>query len=227
MSTLAVDSKLNRTIRFYETTLGKKAVMAITGAILFGFIVSHLLANLQIFAGPEAVNGYAIKLREYGLLLWLARGVLLLAVVMHIVASVQLTFLKNRARPVGYVRKRNVGSTYASRTMMWSGPIIAAFVVYHLMHFTWGNAHPDFEHLRPYENMVRGFQSWPVVVVYLAALGMLCLHLYHGVWSMFQTLGAEHPRYTPKLRAFAAVTAVAIFVGFALIPAAVLAGAIS
>lgn len=224
MSTRAVDGRVRRSLRFYDSTIGKKVVMAVTGILLFGFIISHMAANLQVFAGPEALNGYALKLREFGPLLWAARGGLLFAAVLHIVASFQLIALQKAARPVGYAKRANVGSSYASRTMRWSGPILLAFVIYHLLHFTTGNAHPQFEHLRPYENVVAGFQSVPVVIAYLIAMGMLCLHLHHGLWSMFQTLGASHPRYTPKLRGFAAVTALAIFLGFSVVPIAVVSG---
>jgi succinate dehydrogenase / fumarate reductase, cytochrome b subunit len=224
MSTSTVDGRVSRGLRFYDSTIGKKVVMAVTGVMLFGFIISHMAANLQVFAGPDALNGYAVKLRELGPLLWAARIGLLVAVVLHIVASFQLIALQNAARPVGYARRASVGSTYASRTMRWSGPILLAFLIYHLMHFTFGNVHPQFEDLRPYENVVVGFRSVPVVIAYLVAMGMLCLHLQHGLWSMFQTLGAAHPRYTPKIKTFAGLTALGIFLGFVIVPVAVLAG---
>ncbi|MGH9632587.1 MAG: succinate dehydrogenase cytochrome b subunit, partial [Bryobacteraceae bacterium] len=115
----------------------------------------------------------------------------------------------------------------ASRTMMWSGPIIAAFVIYHLMHFTWGNAHPDFEHLNVYDNVVKGFQVIPVSIAYIIAVLLLGMHLNHGLWSMFQTLGASHPRYTPFVKRFAAFTSLLIVLGFISVPIAVMTGLIS
>lgn len=226
MSSIAVQGSLACSLRFYESTLGKKAVMAITGVILFGFLVVHMVGNLQVFAGPEALNQYALKLREVPALLWLARLVLLASVILHIVASVQLWSLQREARPVSYRKKKNGDSSYASRTMMWSGPIVAAFVVYHLAHFTWVILPGRYEHLRPYENVVYGFQQPLVSLIYIVAVAMLCTHLYHGLWSMFQTLGIAHPRYTPALRRFAAVFSIVLAAGFIVVPVAVLTGVV-
>jgi succinate dehydrogenase / fumarate reductase cytochrome b subunit len=223
---MAVEGHLARGLHFYETTLGKKAVMAVTGVILFGFLVGHMAGNLQVFLGPEALNGYALKLREMPALLWIARVVLLVSVVLHIIASVQLWSLQRTARPVDYVRKKNEDSSYASRTMMWSGPIIAAFVVYHLAHFTWVILPGEYEHLKPYENLVYGFRQPLVSLIYIVAVAMLCAHLYHGLWSMFQTLGVAHPRYTPALRRFAAVFSIVLALGFIVVPIAVLTGVV-
>lgn len=227
MSALAVVGDPTRTVRFYQTTLGKKVVMAVTGIILFGFVVSHLIGNLQIFAGREQLNHYAVFLRSMPGVLWSARITLLVSVILHIVASVQLAALRNEARPVGYVKKRNVASSYASRTMMWSGPIIAAFIVYHLLHFTFGVVHPGFKELQPYDNVVRGFQVPAVAIAYIVAMLLLGMHLYHGLWSMFQTLGAAHPRYTPALKRFAAAATAFIVVGNISIPLAVMMGFVS
>ena len=227
MSTAAVESRLQQTYRFYQATIGKKVVMAVTGLILGGFVIAHLAGNLQIFMGPEALDEYALFLKERPAVLWMARAVLLVAVAAHIVAAVQLTRLKNRARPHGYRRKQNITSSYASRTMMWSGPIVAAFVVYHLLHFTFGVAHPtypDFEPHHVYRNVVAGFQQPVVAGAYIAAMIMLGLHLYHGLWSMFQTLGINHPGYNLGLRRFAAVTTIIIVAGNISIPLAVLLG---
>src|SRR5687768_2517269 len=129
---------------FLCSTLGRKVVMAVTGVMLFGFVVSHLAANLLVYVGPEAINGYGAKLREFPAALWGARAGLLLAVLAHIWAAISLTKSNVTARPVGYARRDDVAATYASRTMMWSGPLLALFIVYHLMHFTIGNAHPAF-----------------------------------------------------------------------------------
>ena len=198
--------------------------MAVTGVILFGFIVGHMAGNLQFFLGPDVLNGYAENLRHVPTLLWTARIGLIVAATLHIASSISLARLQNQARPVGYVRKRSVGSTYASRTMYWSGPIVLAFLIYHLLHLTFGVVHPNFRHLQAYENLVNGFKNPVVAIAYIIAVVLLGLHLYHGLWSMFQTLGAAHPRYTPKLKAFATVFTVIIVLGFISVPIAVLAG---
>ena len=213
-------------LRFWQTTVGKKAIMAVTGFVLFGFVVGHLIGNLQIFLPPEKINHYAATLRSLPALLWGARITLLLSVALHIWSSFQLWRLQRAARPVPYVKKANVHSTYASRTMLWSGPIILAFVIYHLLHFTFGVVHPGgpFDPHNVYNNVVFGFRVWPVSLFYIIAMVMLCYHLYHGLWSMFQSLGFSHPVYTPWLRRFAKLVATLIAVGNISIPVAVLAG---
>jgi succinate dehydrogenase / fumarate reductase cytochrome b subunit len=213
-------------LRFWQTTVGKKVIMAVTGVILFGFIVGHLLGNLQIFLPPEKINNYAATLRAHPGLLWIARSTLLIAVFLHIWSSFQLWLLQREARPIRYVKKVNLHSTYASRTMTWSGPIILAFVVFHLLHLTFGTVHPGgrFETHNVYNNVVTGFQVWPVSLFYIIAMIMLCYHLYHGLWSMFQTLGISHPVYTPILRELAKIVAILIAAGNISIPVAILAG---
>ena len=227
MSSIAVNSALGRIPRFYQTTIGKKIVMAVTGVMLFGFVVTHLLGNLQFYLGRETMNHYAVTLRSMPGLLWPARAGLLLAVILHITASIQLTALKNAARPIGYVKKAVVQASLASRTMMWSGPIVLAFLIFHLLHLTWGTVHPNFQDVHPYENMVIGFQVIPVAIFYVVAVSMLGLHLYHGVWSMFQTVGVNHPRYTPLLKKFAAYASILLVLGFISIPIAVATGVMS
>jgi len=213
-------------LRFWRTTVGKKAVMAVTGVVLFGFVIAHLIGNLQIFLPPDAINRYSAALKSLPALLWSARIVLLVSVVLHIWSSIQLARLQSVARPVRYVRKVNEHSTYASRTMMWSGPILLAFIIFHLLHFTFGTIHPGghFDEHNVYNNVVTGFQVWPISLFYVIAMVMLCYHLYHGLWSMFQTLGVSHPVYTSWLRVAAKIIAVAIAVGEISIPVAVLAG---
>ena len=212
-------------LRFWQTTVGKKVIMAVTGVILFGFVVGHLLGNLQIFLPPEKINNYAATLRAHPALLWIARITLLVAVVFHTWSSFQLWLLQREARPVSYVKKVNLHSTYASRTMAWSGPIILAFVVFHLLHLTFGTVHPGgrFETHNVYNNVITGFQVWPVSLFYIIAMIMLCYHLYHGLWSMFQTLGITHPVYTPILRVLAKIVAILIAAGNISIPVAILA----
>jgi succinate dehydrogenase / fumarate reductase cytochrome b subunit len=213
-------------LRFWQTTVGKKAIMAVTGFILFGFVSGHLLGNLQIFLPPEKINHYAATLRSLPPLLWGTRITLLVSVILHIWASFQLALLQREARPIKYVKRANLNSTYASRTMLWSGPIIVAFVIFHLLHLTSGTVHPGgpFDEQNVYNNVVTGFQVWPVSLFYIIAMIMLCYHLYHGLWSMFQSLGFSHPVYTPWLKLFAKVVAIFIAAGNISIPIAVLAG---
>src|SRR5579862_3557658 len=224
MSSVAVDSHLNRAFRFYQATIGKKAVMAVTGVILFGFIIGHLIGNLQVFAGRETLDAYGAFLHHstHGLI-WVFRLVLLASVLAHIVASLQLTKVKMDARPIAYVKTDYSHSSYASRTMMWSGPIIAAFIVFHLMDLTWGNVNPAFKEGAVYDNLIASFSRWPVSLAYIIALTLLCVHLYHGIYSMFQSLGISHPKYTPAIQRFAKTASFLIWAGYVSIPVAVLA----
>lgn len=229
MSTIAVGSSQHRAFRFYESTVFKKAVMAVTGLILFGFVVGHLIGNLQIYEGREKLDGYANFLHSIPAALWAVRLVLLVSVGLHILMTVQLVQLKTAARPIGYVKKDNSHSSYASRTMYWSGPIILSFIIYHLLHLTLGVGTGVIQPTgylagSVYNNTVLGFQNWFVSGFYIFAMGLLCLHLYHGVFSMFQSLGAHHPNYTPLIKRFAAVMAFAIALGNISIPISVLAG---
>jgi succinate dehydrogenase / fumarate reductase cytochrome b subunit len=196
----------------------------VSGCILFLFVVAHLIGNLQIYEGPDKLNRYAVLLRSEPALLWAARLVLLGMVLVHIWSAMQLAARNIGARPVGYRKKKAMGSSYASRTMYWSGPIILAFVIYHLLDFTFGQVNPNFQPGNVYGNVVASFQLIPVAMFYIIAMLLLCLHLYHGLWSMFQSLGIAHPRYTPMLRRGAAVVATLIAVGNISIPVAVLAG---
>jgi succinate dehydrogenase / fumarate reductase cytochrome b subunit len=222
---------IHRAVRFYEAPIGKKAVMAITGVILFGYVVGHLLGNLQIYsADHEAINRYAAFLHDAGraALLWGVRTLLLVAVILHITASVQLWQLKREARPISYVKKDDIPASYAARTMFWSGPIIAAFVIFHVLHLTVGSVLP-LQELGPDQpnvraNVINGFQHPLVAGFYIFAMALLCMHLYHGLWSMFQSLGINHPRYTPTIKRLAAICAILIAAGNISIPLAVLTG---
>jgi succinate dehydrogenase / fumarate reductase cytochrome b subunit len=210
--------------RFFASSIGKKVVMAVTGVALFGFVIAHMLGNLQVYLGPEALNAYAAGLRHLGALLWLARLGLLVAVVLHIWSAYSLTQMNRAARPEGYREKEHRESTYASRTMRWSGVFLFLFIVYHLMHFTFGNVHPDFIPGDVYHNFVVGFRQTLVSVVYILAMLALGLHLYHGVWSFLQTLGLSHPRYNHLRHAFATLVTVIVVAGNISMPLAVLAG---
>jgi succinate dehydrogenase / fumarate reductase cytochrome b subunit len=211
---------------FWRSSIGRKVVMAVTGVILFGFVLGHLAGNLTVYLGPEALNGYAVFLRQFlhGAGLWIARAVLLLSVILHIWSATSLTLSSRAARPVGYRERQWDESTYASRTMRWSGVIILLFVIYHLLHFTFGTVHPSFVEGDVYHNFVTGFRSLPVSLAYIVAMIFLGLHLRHGVWSMCQTLGVSHPRYIRWAHVGAWIFAVIVVVGNCLFPIAVLAG---
>jgi len=232
MSAIAINP-VDRAVRFYEAPIGKKVVMAVSGLILFGYVVAHLLGNLQIYSSnPAQINNYAGFLHNpaNAIPLWAARAFLLVAVAMHITASVQLWSQNRSARPTRYVKKNDVPTSYAARTMLWSGPIVAAFIIFHVLHLTvgavlpledvGGNPNtPDVHH-----NVIAGFQNYGVSAFYIIAMILLCMHLYHGLWSMFQSMGINHPRYTPLLKKGAAIVAILIAIGNMSIPIAVMAG---
>ena len=216
-------------LRFSSSSLGKKIVMAATGVILFGFIIGHLIGNLQIFAGPEVLDSYARFLKERPEVIWTARVTLLASVGLHILAATQLTIRNRSARPVAYRLHKYEEASYAARTMVWSGSIIGLFVIYHLLHFTVGTVHPsqpDFRAEAVYANVINGFQQWPVALVYIVAMLGLGLHMAHGVSSMFQSIGLNHPTYEPLIRRSAVVLSFLIVAGYVSIPFAVLIGAV-
>lgn len=210
--------------RFTRSNIGLKVLMALTGFILFGFTVAHVSGNLLVFAGPAKMNAYAQLVKSNAGVLWGARLVLLASVVAHIISAVKLYKRRSDARPVAYAVKQPHGSTYASRTMIWSGPILSLFILYHLMHFTIGNAHPKFDEHDAYRNVVVGFSSLPVAAAYIIAMVCLGLHLSHGVWSLLQTLGVNRPNWECALRRLAILFGVAVCGGFISIPLAVLLG---
>lgn len=210
----------------WRSTIGKKVVMAVTGIVLVGYILAHVTANLLIFAGAAAIDGYAASLREVPILLWGVRAVLLLSLVLHVVAAIQLSMRSRAARAGAYDKFAPQISSVAGRTMRWGGIALLLFVVYHILHFTTGQAHHDFVHLAPYHNVTTAFRIWWVVAIYVAAMIALALHLYHGTWSMFQTLGIEHPRVNPARRRLATILAILVPIGFLSIPLAVLAGVV-
>jgi len=224
MSSIAVSSGPGRAASLYQNVVGKKAVMAVTGAILFGFVTVHMIGNLQIFLGPERINAYGKFLHENLELLIPARIILLTCVVLHILAAWQVAILNNfKARPQGYVKKTALTSSYAARTMIWSGPIIGIFVVYHIMHFTLLVAQPGLVELDVYNNVIKGFSVPAIALFYIVANILLAMHLYHGVWSMCQSLGVSHPRYTPWLKLGSKLFGIVIALGNCSIPVAVMA----
>jgi succinate dehydrogenase / fumarate reductase, cytochrome b subunit len=224
----------NRLLLLWNSVIGKKVVMAVTGAVLILFVIAHMVGNLKIFSGPEEINAYSRFLREvgwpelgYGQLLWIVRIVLFVCVILHIVAATQLTILNRQARPVGYETRKNVETSWGALTMRWGGVLLAVFVVFHLFHFTGGMVgfQPgQFEHLMVYQNVVAGFQVVPISLFYILAMGALCLHLDHGIWSMLQTLGWVNLYNTKTLRVLSRIVALLIFAGFISVPISVLAG---
>ena len=212
--------------RFWSSTIGKKVVMAVTGIVLVGYILAHVTANLLIFAGAAAIDAYAAKLRTLPMLLWGVRILLLVSVVLHVVAATQLAVRARAARRTPYHRFEPQTSSAASPTMRWGGVALLLFLVYHILHFTTGQAHPDFIQLAPYHNVTTAFRVWWVAAIYIAAMFALAMHLYHGTWSMFQTLGIEHQRVNPARRRLATAIAVLVPLGFVTVPIAVLIGVI-
>jgi succinate dehydrogenase / fumarate reductase cytochrome b subunit len=213
-----------KAVRFYDSTIGKKAVMAVSGFILFGYLVVHMLGNLQIFIGQEQMDHYAATLHGNPALLWSARVVLLVSVLAHIWSWLALAANNKAARPIGYQKPGNVQASLASRTMSLSGPVIAAFVIIHLLHLTTGTIHPGgFVELHAYENLVSGFTP-PFALLYIVAMLLVGIHLSHGIWSMFQSIGFSHPRYTPMLKKFSAVFSWILIGGFIAVPISVLLG---
>ena len=217
---------MRRVTTIFGSTLGKKVVMAVTGIVLVAFVIAHMIGNLQVFLGPEALNAYSDFLHEFlhGGGLWIVRAALLASVALHIWAATSLTLHNREARPVGYRAQRWVESTYASRTMKWSGPLLLLFIIYHLLHFTTGTVHSDYIPGDVYHNFVAGFQVVPVSVFYILAMLCLGLHLYHGVWSGLQTLGLNHPRYNHLRHALSTLVTVAVAGGNITFPLAVLSG---
>jgi succinate dehydrogenase / fumarate reductase cytochrome b subunit len=237
-------------MNLFRSTIGRKILMAVTGLILIGFVIGHLVGNLQVFSGPDKLNGYAHFLQSLGPLLWAARIGLLVAVGIHIWAATVLTLENHAARDVAYSVKHTIRATLASRLMRWTGYVVAAFIVYHIAHFTLGVAQAaSFKtQLAPYtmtseyhvagfpvvakgaevhdvySMVVLGFQNVLVSIFYIIAVGLLSLHLLHGTDSMFQTLGLRSSRWSAGLRAVCIVFAAAYFLGNLAIPAAALAG---
>jgi succinate dehydrogenase / fumarate reductase cytochrome b subunit len=213
---------------FLGSSIGRKVIMAITGVILFGYVFGHMIGNLQVYLGPEALNHYAVLLRTilHGWALWVVRAVMLAAVGLHIWAAAALTLESRRARPQGYGEVKWKESTYASRTMRWGGVILLLFIIFHILNLTTGTVHPNFVEGDVYRNFVVAFQNVPTSIAYMIAMIALALHLRHGVWSMFQTLGVSHPRYIALAHAAAWAFAVIILVGNLSFPIMVLAGVI-
>jgi succinate dehydrogenase / fumarate reductase cytochrome b subunit len=219
----------------HRTTIGKKVIMAVTGLIGIGFVIGHMYGNLKVFSGAKEFNAYAEGLREFGSPifthsepLWLVRLVLLAAVVLHVWAAWTLYQESRQARVTKYSMQTTLETTWAARYIRFGGTVIFIFIILHLMQFTWGvpGIHPDFIPGNAYHNLVTGFQSYFYLpaIFYLVAMALLGFHLYHGTWSMFQTLGLNSKNYTHLLRGLALVVALVVSLGFAVVPLGVLLG---
>jgi len=236
----------------FGSSIGRKIIMALTGVILIGFVVVHLVGNLQIFQDPDHLNGYAQFLHQLGPLLWVARIGLIAAVVLHIWAATVLTLENKQARGTEYGFKHTIQATFASRAMRWSGVVVLAFVIYHLAHFTWGVVQTEtFKETPPlnhyamandyrvagftvvkagadvanvYNMVVLGFQKKAVALFYIIAVGLLSIHLLHGFDSLFQTLGLRSAKWSATLHKVAVAFCAIYFLANLAIPGAVLLG---
>jgi succinate dehydrogenase / fumarate reductase cytochrome b subunit len=216
---------MGRVGTFWRSTVGKKIVMGATGIVLVAFVVLHMAGNLQFFLGAERFNAYSHLLQHTLIeLTWILRVTLLVAVVLHVTAAVQLTRRNWAARPDGYARRKPQVSTYAARTLRWGGAYLLVFIPYHLLHFTTGTLHPAFIKDGAFGNVVIGFQVTWVAIFYLGAMAFLALHLYHGAWAAFRTLGLARPSATPLQRRVALAVAVIVPGGFSLLPLSVMFG---
>jgi succinate dehydrogenase / fumarate reductase cytochrome b subunit len=219
---------------FWDSAIGKKAVMAVSGLIMLVFLLFHMLGNLKIFFGPTDFNGYAAWLRtigepalHHGWFLWIQRVALLVALVAHITAAAQLSKRDLRARPVRYQHGQRAKATFATRTMRWGGVILALFIVWHILDLTVGMANQDFKADQPYHNIVADFQVWWVNVIYLVAVTMVGIHINHGFWSAAQTLGVNRPTRDKAIKTLGSTLAVVITAGFAMVPIGVMTGLVS
>jgi len=224
---------MNILVRAYRSSLGKKYIMAISGFALFLFVIAHMAGNLQIFLGREAINSYAAFLKSKPGLLWSARAGLLILVILHIMAAIQLVSENSEARPVKYAEGKPTAASLASRTIFISGLVIFAFVIYHLLHFTFGVTNPEFltnrDPLDPlrhdvYGMMIEGFSNPYVSAFYIISMGLLCLHLSHGVSSAFQSIGIRNQGNVRAIHLAARIAAVVVFLGNCAIVISVLSG---
>jgi succinate dehydrogenase / fumarate reductase cytochrome b subunit len=217
----------------YRSTIGKKAIMAATGALMVLFLVAHMVGNLKVFYGPAEINEYAAWLRRIGApglhyewFLWIQRVVLLGVIVLHMTMAVQLTRRARRARPVRYRHRAKVQGSYAARTMRWGGVIIALFVIYHILDLTTGTVNPGYEHGEVYRNITADFapERWYVTLFYTLAVVAVGFHLRHGLVSATQSIGAKSPQRARTLNLAATAFAVVMVAGYLSVPFAVTVG---
>lgn len=216
--------------RFACSNIGLKVLMALTGAVMFGYLIGHVSGNMLVFAGRQKINDYSLFLHHTPSLLWGTRVLLLVSVAVHLWATVRFLQLRGDARPVAYAVKAPHGTTFAARTMYWSGPVILLFVIYHILHLTTGTVHPEFHvdpatgHVDVYQNLVDGFSRPLASGLYIVGMLAIGIHLSHGIWSLLQTLGINRPNWEPALRCLAVVVAVLLCAGFIAVPVSVLLG---
>lgn len=218
---------MNRIQRFWRSTIGKKVVMAVTGIIGIGFVLAHITGNLLVFKGADAINAYSHFLHGPGAeLLWVARIVLIVAVILHVWASYSLTQQSHAARPVGYVKRVPQASTLASRVMRWGGVFLLIFIVFHILHFTTGTFSPGGVYVEGdvYHNVVQAFHVWWVAAFYMVAMVFLGLHLYHGAWSSARTLSIKGDSPHPLHHRLSVLIALVVWLGFTLVPLGVVLG---
>ncbi|MFI9628951.1 succinate dehydrogenase [Streptomyces sp. NPDC052042] len=233
-SATGTDRRPSMTRTLWDSTVGKKTIMAVSGLIMLLYLVAHMVGNLKIFFGADEFNHYAHWLRTMGdpvlrheWALWLMRLLLVAAVVLHAVSAYQLSRRDIRARPVAYVHKRPRAG-YATRTMRWGGIILGLFIVWHILDLTTGTVHSGgFQAGRPYQNVVDTFSTWYGNVIYIVAVVALGFHVRHGFWSAAQTLGAGNAARDRLLKTLADILALALTVGFVSVPVAVMTGAVS
>ncbi len=211
---------------FYRSMVGKKFVMGITGLIGVGFVFVHALGNLLVFRGPEAINSYSRFLKSTGEILWTLRAVLIIAVILHVTAAIQLTRQSRAARTVGYTKREAQVATISSRTMRWGGALLLVFIVVHILHFTTGTIRPAnvYSSVDVYANVVSSFRIWWISLFYVVAMIALGLHLYHGAWASVRSIGVSPPSAEPLHRRVSLVLAVLVWGAFTSIPIAVFAG---
>jgi succinate dehydrogenase / fumarate reductase cytochrome b subunit len=222
-------------LRFWHSAVGKKWVMALSGIALLGFVLAHMIGNLKIYLGPTHLNVYAEWLRTLGepalprtVVLWVMRVGLIVAFVAHIVAAAQLTRMNQKARPVHYQSQRDyVAANFASRTMRWTGVIVGLFLIFHLADLTWGTLNPHFVRGDVYDNVIDSFNRVPVAIIYIVANIALAIHIFHGAWSMFQSLGWNNPRFNQWRRSFAIAFALVIGIGNVSMPLLVVTGVVT
>jgi len=218
---------MNRLAAFWGSSVGKKAVMAVTGIMGVLFVVGHMVGNLQVFQGAERLNAYGHLLHgPLNELVWGARVALLVALVLHVVAAWQLTMRNRAARPVDYATRTPQVSTLAARTLRWGGVLLLVFIVYHLLDLTIGKVNPAFQEGDVYANLLGSLQRPLIALFYIIAMAALALHLYHGAWSSLRTLGVAQASVSPLKRRAALFVAIIIAVGFAVVPLAVLLGVV-
>lgn len=218
-----MQTHMERALALYRSTIGKKVLMAVSGLVLFGYLVGHMLGNLQFFLGADVINDYGASLHDSWVLLWGVRVLLLASIAVHVAMTVQLARLNASARPAAYAQKRTVAASLAARTMIISGPVIFVFVLFHIAHLTlgWRVVPHDFVPGDVYGNLTGGFQVPWVALFYVVCVGLVGMHLFHGAWSMFRTVGVAHPRYDRLVRRFATVMSIAVAIGFISLPIAI------